>query len=91
MRALTIARDFPYLAMLGMARGSDIASMSCRYLGAGEAVTGSSVVRRCGSNARAPRCCIAAFMVSRARHAVLVAVEGWYEFPEIGCHLGNVG
>ena len=25
------------------------------------------------------------------RDAVPLAVEGWYEFPEIGCHLGNVG
>jgi len=25
------------------------------------------------------------------RDAVLLAVERWYDFPEFGCHLGNVG
>ena len=24
------------------------------------------------------------------RDAVLLAVERWYDFPEFGCHLGNV-
>ncbi len=25
------------------------------------------------------------------RDAVLLAVERWYDFHEVGCHLGNVG
>ena len=70
--------------MLAITRGSDAALMSCRFLGVGEAVTGSSVVGRCGSNARAPRCCIVAFIGSCASDVVLSAVERWYDFPEFG-------